>query len=205
MENPVAAQYDSWYGQSTALFRDGQPLDLVTQIPAIVARGAVLDVGGGDGRNALYLGERGFTVTVMDISKVGLQKAVAAAQCKHIMIITTLADLSSYQYKQIFSVCLFSFVLHHIDATSAMRALQQAKEHTARGGVHMVATFTQAGGLAARAKRSGRYYPTVAELCAVYQDWSIISLETKVVKTEAKAKTGEPLENEVVFMLVQKV
>lgn len=48
--------------------------------PLFPVGGAALDVAGGAGRHALYLAERGWRVTLADISDVGLERARAAAE-----------------------------------------------------------------------------------------------------------------------------
>jgi SAM-dependent methyltransferase len=57
-----------------------------------------LDVAMGDGRNALLLAERGFTVTGIDISPVALDKARAAAKAKGLTLEARQADVFAFDY-----------------------------------------------------------------------------------------------------------
>jgi SAM-dependent methyltransferase len=52
---------------------------LLTLGSLLPTSGRALDVAGGTGRNSLWLAERGFSVSLVDISAVGLQAAMAAA------------------------------------------------------------------------------------------------------------------------------
>jgi tellurite methyltransferase len=54
-----------------------------------------LDVGGGVGRHALYLAERGWQVTLIDVSDVGLEQAKKSAQKRGLKIELCCRDLSA--------------------------------------------------------------------------------------------------------------
>ncbi len=61
----------------------GRPAQLLLDAAAraeLPERGWALDVAGGNGRNALWLAARGLTVTLADVSEVGLERAVAFAR-----------------------------------------------------------------------------------------------------------------------------
>jgi len=48
--------------------------------------GRALDLGAGEGRNAIWLGERGWRVTAVDFSGVGLQKARRLAEARGVEV-----------------------------------------------------------------------------------------------------------------------
>lgn len=61
-------------------------------------RGArVLLPGDGEGRNSVWLAERGHQVTALDQSAAGLDKAQALAQLRGVTVHTLIADLADYQ------------------------------------------------------------------------------------------------------------
>ncbi|MDJ0498139.1 MAG: class I SAM-dependent methyltransferase [Acidimicrobiia bacterium] len=55
----------------------------------------ILDVGGGSGRNAIWLASRGHRVTIVDISMEGLRLAQTAASEAEVDIATIAADLDN--------------------------------------------------------------------------------------------------------------
>jgi SAM-dependent methyltransferase len=61
-----------------------------------LAPGRALDVGMGQGRNALYLASQGWHVTGIDISDEGIRQARAAAAARKLSIDTILQDVSSW-------------------------------------------------------------------------------------------------------------
>lgn len=65
----------------------------VDQLPP----GRILCLAEGEGRNAVFLAERGFTVTAIDQSAVGLQKARRLAEQRGLTIDTIVADLADFE------------------------------------------------------------------------------------------------------------
>jgi 2-polyprenyl-3-methyl-5-hydroxy-6-metoxy-1,4-benzoquinol methylase len=61
------------------------------------AQGAALDIGAGEGRNALFLASRGLDVLAVDQSRVGLQKAEKLARERGLKLRTQAADLRDFE------------------------------------------------------------------------------------------------------------
>ncbi|GIW45712.1 MAG: hypothetical protein KatS3mg077_2994 [Candidatus Binatia bacterium] len=59
-------------------------------------RSPVLDVAGGDGRNALYLARRGLTVHVIDIAHNALVRVRQSAQSEGLPVVAIQADLEAF-------------------------------------------------------------------------------------------------------------
>lgn len=68
---------------------------LVTEIGGLTP-GEALDVGAGEGRNAVWLAEQGWRVTAVDFSSVGMAKARRLAEARRVEVEWVLADLRSY-------------------------------------------------------------------------------------------------------------
>jgi SAM-dependent methyltransferase len=73
------------------------PNDFLVDVERLFPRGArVLSLAEGEGRNAVWLAERGHAVTGVDGSAVGLQKARALAAERGVVIDTVVADLADF-------------------------------------------------------------------------------------------------------------
>jgi len=73
---------------------------VATRIPThMVHKGKVLTLGEGEGRNAVFLASRGYDVTAVDMSDIGLEKARRLAAERGVQITTVTADLGEYQIK----------------------------------------------------------------------------------------------------------
>lgn len=64
---------------------------------ADLAAGRALDVACGEGRNAVWLAQRGWEVTGVDFSQVGLDKAARLAEERSVSVQWVLADVVEYE------------------------------------------------------------------------------------------------------------
>ena len=70
--------------------------DFLRSVCAGLIPGDALSLGEGEGRNAVYLAKLGFSVTAVDFSEVGLEKARELAAQHGVTITTLLADLADF-------------------------------------------------------------------------------------------------------------
>lgn len=66
---------------------------LLTYADILPRTGRALDVGGGDGGNAIWLAQRGLQVTIVDISEAGLALAASHAKRAGVEVDTVVSDL----------------------------------------------------------------------------------------------------------------
>jgi SAM-dependent methyltransferase len=81
------------YGSQAQLF-SGNPNGVLVAEVAELAAGQALDVGCGEGGDAMWLARRGWRVTAVDISRVALERAAAAGADVADRITWTRADLT---------------------------------------------------------------------------------------------------------------
>lgn len=62
-----------------------------------LAAGRALDLAAGEGRNAIWLAENGWSVTAVDFSRVGLQKAAHLATARGVTVELVEADVTEYE------------------------------------------------------------------------------------------------------------
>lgn len=100
---PAFAQpADMWnqrYAQDGFLFGEAPNGWLQAMASHLPARGRVLCVADGDGRNSVWLAQQGHTVEAFDIAEVGVRKARALAQTRGVTVDYTVADCDSYGWQ----------------------------------------------------------------------------------------------------------
>src|SRR5438067_5151555 len=75
-----AADWDMRYGEREGAMWSGRPNGRLVAEIADLTPGRALDVGCGEGADAIWLARRGWTVTAIDISDVAVRRARAAAE-----------------------------------------------------------------------------------------------------------------------------
>lgn len=73
------------------------PDEALVALSSSLSTGRALDLGCGTGRNALWLARRGWRVTGVDASRVGLQIAAEQAQRENLTLTLERADLLTYE------------------------------------------------------------------------------------------------------------
>ena len=90
-----AADWDQRYEDADLVWSAGPNL-FVEQICGELPPGRAIDLAAGEGRNAIWLAERGWNATAVDFSPVAIRKALAIADHRGAPIIAEVADLTEY-------------------------------------------------------------------------------------------------------------
>jgi SAM-dependent methyltransferase len=135
-----SAEWDRRYAAKDLVWSAGPNL-WVEEVAAELPPGHALDLAAGEGRNALWLAERGWTVTAVDFSGVALERARSLADERlganadrlHLIV----ADLNDYlpgrgRYDLVIAAYL------QAGADLRRRALRAAAEAVAPGGLLLV-------------------------------------------------------------------
>jgi SAM-dependent methyltransferase len=88
--------WDRRYGGTELLWR-AEPNRFVAAELQGLPPGRALDLGAGEGRNAVWLAERGWRVTAVDFSAVALDKGRGLAQARGVSVDWVLEDLRGYR------------------------------------------------------------------------------------------------------------
>jgi SAM-dependent methyltransferase len=88
--------WDERYAATELLWSAG-PNQFVEAETADLAPGRALDLAAGEGRNAIWLAERGWTVTAVDFSGVALEKAARLAEARGVTLELVEADVTTYE------------------------------------------------------------------------------------------------------------
>lgn len=151
-----------------------QPNDfLVEMAPRLPAGGRVLSLGEGEGRNSVYLASLGHSVTAVDASHVGLEKARRLAAERGVSVETVVSDLADFTFApEAWDAAIVIFC--HLPP-ALRRAVHQGLVRSLRpGGLVLLEAYTPAQ----LAFRTGG--PPVAELLytaeALREDFSGLEL-----------------------------
>ncbi|RPH90370.1 MAG: methyltransferase domain-containing protein [Calditrichaeota bacterium] len=117
--------------------------EFLISVASAILPGPVLCLGEGEGRNAVFLAEKGFPITAVDGSRVALKKAEQLARQKNVSINTVVSDLADYQIDQdewmgiVYIFCHLHRDLRKIVHRACCAGLK-------RGGVFILEGFTPA-------------------------------------------------------------
>ena len=87
--------WDERYAEAFASYGT-EPNDFLREVAGRIPEGPVLCLAEGEGRNAVFLAERGHPVTAVDQSAVGLANAARLAEERGVELTTVPADLAAF-------------------------------------------------------------------------------------------------------------
>jgi tellurite methyltransferase len=104
--------------------------------------GDVLDVGCGEGKNVIFLAQKGFNVDAFDISKSGIDKLKRLASKNQIEVSAWVQDLRDYRFEKKYDVITSHGTLHFVEKENWKDFILHAKRQTKDGGMHIMQIFT---------------------------------------------------------------
>ena len=131
-----AADWDERYSGSDLLWSAEPNRFLVAQTEDL-APGRALDLACGEGRNAVWLAGRGWRVTGVDFSAVGLEKAARLAGSRGVQAEWLLADLLDYEPAELVYDLVLVFYLQ-LPAPERELVLRRSAGAVAPGGILLV-------------------------------------------------------------------
>jgi 2-polyprenyl-3-methyl-5-hydroxy-6-metoxy-1,4-benzoquinol methylase len=129
-------QWDERYGRSTFIFGKSPAQFLAENYHFIPYEGTVLDMGMGEGRNAVFLAQKGYKVTGVDISSVAVKKSYLLAQEFGVKIKGVVASLKEYKIQPNSFDAIVCF--YYVDRT----LVEKIKSWLKPGGILIFEAFT---------------------------------------------------------------
>lgn len=118
-----------------------QPNDFLVAQAARIPPGRVLCLAEGQGRNAVWLAQQGYTVTAVDLSAVGLAKAQHLAASRGVSLATIQADLAEFEIEPQAWEGIVS-IFGHLPRAIRQRLYRQAAHGLRPGGVFLLEAYT---------------------------------------------------------------
>ena len=94
----------------------------------------VLDVGCGQGRDALFIARMGHEVVGVDLSAKGVSDLIEAARAETLDVTGIVADLVTWSPEGIYDVILFDRTLHMLATQDREDFVRRLVQHLAAGG-----------------------------------------------------------------------
>lgn len=103
----------------------------------------VLDVGCGEGKDAVFLAKCGYLVTAFDISEAGIEKAKRLAEDNRVEADFRRTDIMDFPFDRNYDIIFSSGVLHFVRPPYREEICTRLKTHTAPGGFNVLNVFVQ--------------------------------------------------------------
>ncbi len=141
----------------------------------------VLDIGCGEGKDAVFFARNGYIVTAFDLSETGIEKGKKLAEKCNTYVDFFKADLSDFRLTENYDIVFCSGVFHLIKPESRDKIITNLKEYTNKGGIHAINVFVDKPFVEVPPdKEDNRFRWRSGELFMQYHDWKLRKTEERV-------------------------
>ena len=134
----------------------------------------VLDIGCGEGKDAVFFARCGYDVSAFDYSDAGLDKMKRLAEKANVQIHAFKANLWDHRLDSNYDILYSSGVLHYIKPELRNEIMDNFRRFTNNGGIHAFQVFVKKPFLTPPPEHGEHaYYWLSGQLFQYYHDWYI--------------------------------
>lgn len=191
--NEVKNWYEKLYQNNMALFGTQPTLGVIWLAERLLPQDRILDIGAGQGRDALYLAEKGFRVTAIELSEEGCQQIKNTATQRGLNLEQCIqGDITNPDilrnlgvYNGILCINTLQFLLPEGVETT----IRMMKDQTLQEGYVLVCAFVEYNRRKLKEKRKKGEYPFERnELQEMFSEFRVIYYD----EHHAKRVDGKP-------------
>ncbi len=134
----------------------------------------LLDIGCGEGRNAIFFARNGYQVTAFDTSPMGIEKTKQLAADAGVHIEAFEADINEFRLTAPFDILFSTGVLQYVPPERRKELFANYRTYTSSGGLNVFSVFVKKPfiGKAPDAEKTAHKWIS-GELLTYYHDWKI--------------------------------
>lgn len=162
----------------------------------------VIDLGCGEGKDAIHFAKHGMVPTAVDISRAGLDKAERWAAKEGVFIHTVQADLGRYRLSEMFDVVYSSGSLTYIPPHLREEEFENYRQQTNPGGLNAFNAFVVKPFIETPPDwGEDEYFYRSGDLLLLYWDWEILSFAEVIFDCDS---SGVPHQHAMDVMTARK-
>lgn len=163
----------------------------------------LLDIGCGEGKDAVFFARNGYDVTAFDVSDAGIEKVKRLADQAGVHVNVFKADIQDYRLTTSFDVLYSSGVLHYIRPELRQDLFDNYKRYTSEGGMHVFNVFVHKPFIAPPPEKEPNAHRWHSgELLSHYRDWLIADSSEIVFDCNS---SGIPHQHAMAKIIARKV
>ena len=174
----------------------------VREFQDLIPVGKALDMGCGQGRNALFLGLKGFDVTAVDSNPAALQNVAQLAHEEDLNVKAYEYDLHASSLPENYDYIVATVVFMFLQPRYVPEIIADMQAHTNPGGYNLIVSAMDTADFPCPMPFPFKFQE--GELCGYYKDWEIVQYKEELGAMHAKDEFGNPIQFKFVTMLAKK-
>lgn len=164
--------------------------------------GKALDLGCGQGRNALFLAQRGFEVTAVDQNELALEILQSIVEQEDLEMTVGLYDINSANLKQSYDLIVSTVVLMFLQADRIPAIIRNMQDQTNPGGYNLIVCAMDTEDYPCQVPFSFTFKE--GELADYYKDWELVKYNENPGHLHRRDENGNRIALRFATMLAKK-
>ena len=165
--------------------------------------GKALDLGCGQGRNALFLAQHGFEVTAVDQNELALEILQSIVEQEDLEMTVGLYDINSANLKQSYDLIVSTVVLMFLQADRIPAIIRNMQDQTNPGGYNLIVCAMDTEDYSCQVPFSFTFKE--GELADYYKDWELIKYNENPGHLHRRDENGNRIALRFATMLAKKI
>ena len=165
--------------------------------------GKALDLGCGQGRNALFLAQHGFEVTAVDQNELALEIRQSIVEQEDLEMTVGLYDINSANLKQSYDLIVSTVVLMFLQADRIPAIIRNMQDQTNPGGYNLIVCAMDTEDYPCQVPFSFTFKE--GELADYYKDWELVKYNENPGHLHRRDENGNRIALRFATMLAKKI
>ena len=165
--------------------------------------GKALDLGCGQGRNALFLAQHGFEVTAVDQNELALEILQSIVEQEDLEMTVGLYDINSANLKQSYDLIVSTVVLMFLQADRIPAIIRNMQDQTNPGGYNLIVCAMDTEDYPCQVPISFTFKE--GELADYYKDWELVKYNENPGHLHRRDENGNRIALRFATMLAKKI
>ena len=165
--------------------------------------GKALDLGCGQGRNALFLAQHGFEVTAVDQNELALEILQSIVEQEDLEMTVGLYDINSANLKQSYDLIVSTVVLMFLQADRIPAIIRNMQDQTNPGGYNLIVCAMDTEDYPCQVPFSFTFKE--GELADYYKDWELVKYNENPGHLHRRDEHGNQIALRFATMLAKKI
>ena len=179
----LKTNYENWYAGDD-YFWGTEPAELCYELIKLVPPGKgvkVLDIGCGEGKDAVFMAKQGYEVYAFDITENGIAKTKRMAKENGVEINAFIADVNDFSIDETFDIIYSTGTIQYLDDDRIDGFFEKVKRMTKPQGINWFNVFVDKPfiPLPPDWDVGEKMWPT-AKLFTYYPDWKFERIDEKI-------------------------
>lgn len=141
----------------------------------------LLDVGCGEGKDAVFFARNGYEVTAFDLAAAGIEKTKRLAEHCGVYVNAFTVDINEFRLDTEFDIIYSNGVLHYIPPKIRNEIFNNYKNHTTEDGINVLTAFVKKPFIEPAPDTEKYSYEWLSgELFTLYNDWKFNLCEEEI-------------------------